>query len=85
LSTELSRLAQEGRKLDPAGALRVIGTVRQDTTLHAVCLVPHSKTMHVCIPAISEESVEFKLEEWLRRPIGSAQAGSHAPSKGNQP
>jgi len=64
----LRRVADGGEKLTPQSALALIRDVRQEITLHSVCLVPDRKIMYVLIPAISENVVEFDLDEWLKRP-----------------
>ena len=85
LSARLADLTKEGRKLDPAAALKLIESVRQDITLHSVCCVPHKRIMYVHIPAISEKVVEFRLEEWLKRPIGGPDRTKQAPPERDQP
>jgi hypothetical protein len=77
LGDQLREMAKNGRKLDPTSALALIGRVRQDTTLHSVCFVPHKKTMYVSILAISDKVVEFNLDEWLNRPTRDSDC-SHA-------
>jgi hypothetical protein len=82
LSRGLAELRAAGRKLDPPSAMKLIGTVRQHSTLHSVCFVPDRRTMYVHIPAVIDKVVEFKLDDWLRRPLGE---GAAATGKGAQP
>ena len=82
LSRGLAELRAAGQKLDPTSATKLIDTVRQRSTLHSVCFVPHRRTMYVHIPAVADKVVEFKLDDWLRRPLGD---GAAAAGKGAQP
>jgi hypothetical protein len=82
LSRGLAELRAAGGKLGPTSAMKLIGTVRGRTTLHSVCFVPDRRTMYVHIPAVTDKVVEFKLDDWLRRPLGE---GAAAAGKGAQP
>jgi hypothetical protein len=82
LARGLAALRAAGQKLDPTSAMKLIGTVRQRSTLHSVCFVPDRRTMYVHIPAVTDKVVEFKLDDWLRRPLGE---GAAAAGKGAQP
>lgn len=77
LETELAALSEAGRGLSPAAAIELIRKTRQRMTLHTVCTQPHERRMFVHIPAIADRVVEFRLDEWLGRPVpGSPAAGA---------
>ncbi len=83
LGEQLGRRASSGQKLDPTAALALISRVRQDTTLHSVCFVPHKKTMCVSIPAVNDRVVELNLNKWLERSIGEVDRPRRPSSAGD--
>lgn len=85
LDEQLTRMREAGRQLDPEGALELIRSVKQETTLHSVCFVPHQKTMYVIVPAVREGVAEFELDDWSRDPAERAGRSAPAPSEGEQP
>ena len=73
-----------------SGGFGTVWLAANETTLHTVVFVPHRGTMYVQIPALRAEAVEFKLNDWLSRPIGDVRVPAAArpasmPAKGSNP
>ena len=85
LEESFARLKSNAEKLTPATALELIRGVAQNITLHSVCIVPHTKTMYILVPAVDPQTVEFKLDEWLRRPTERPQQQNQNPPTGGRP
>jgi hypothetical protein len=85
IQKQLGQLAAAGEKLDVAAAQELIRGVKTDITLHTVCFVPNTKTIHVQIPAISDKTVEFDLDQWLRRPIDATAHRAQTDSERSAP
>lgn len=70
LTKRLTDMAAKGEQLDAADAMKLIHEVRWEMpTLHSVVFEPARRIMHVHIPIFGDRIVEFRLDDWLKRPI----------------
>lgn len=68
LDAQLRKLHAAGEKLDPAGAMALIHSVRwQVPTLHSVVFEPNERRIHVHIPAVCEKVVVFDLASRFKK------------------
>lgn len=84
LTERLTAATTNGARFDSAKALDLIRKIKQDLTLHTVCLLPDAASMRVLIPALCDNVVEFKLNDWLNRPITSNKPDKMRP-EGDKP
>ena len=86
LAQRLSRMAANGEQLDADSAMKLIHEVRWNVpTMHSVVLEPARRVMHVNISAISDNIVEFRLDDWLKAPAGQFPATDRDASKKDRP
>lgn len=78
LVEQLGGLAKRRATLDADGALEMIRSVANKTTLHSVVFLPARHTMLIHVPAVQERAVRFELDKWLAPAADGGPAGSAA-------